>query len=77
LLAQNIGTIHKVKSHLSYQQAVARDMGQWWQGNAYVDDLARQAARRFAMPVQDAKGDVRSQHFASAFLRELVKALLG
>jgi hypothetical protein len=35
-----IEKVEKVKSHLSYQAAVARDMGQWWQGNSLMDAFA-------------------------------------
>jgi hypothetical protein len=42
--------VEKVKSHLSYQAAVDRGMGQWWQGNSLVDALAQEAARAFAVP---------------------------
>jgi hypothetical protein len=68
--------VHKVKSHLSYEAACARNMGQWWQGNAFADALAQEAALQHSVPKAAAVEYLRLQRWAGSFLRDLTAALL-
>jgi hypothetical protein len=73
----SIARMHKVKSHLSYEQAVQRGMGQWWAGNAYADKLAQEAASLYTVSLESAASYAREQRFASAYLRSIAAALVG
>jgi hypothetical protein len=48
-----LAAIHKVKAHLSRDEAERRGMGHWWQGNFLVDLAAKRAAARLAPPVAE------------------------
>jgi hypothetical protein len=74
--ASRFSAVHKVKSHLHYEAAVARGMGAWWKGNSLVDDLAQQAARLFAVPEAEARAYLRAQRRAASYLRDLTASLL-
>jgi hypothetical protein len=71
-----VSTVHKVKSHLSYEVACARGMGQWWQGNAFVDAMAQEAALQYSVPKAAAMEYSRRMRCAGSFLRDLAAALL-
>jgi hypothetical protein len=74
---QAISTMHKIKSHLSYEQATTLHMGQWWQGNAYADQLAQEAAAEYAVAKADAAAYCKQQRFASSFVRHIAISLTG
>jgi hypothetical protein len=73
----SVTCMHKIKSHLSYEQAVQQGMGQWWAGNSFADKLAQEAAAMFTVPAAAAAQYAREQRFASAYLRSLAAALTG
>jgi hypothetical protein len=49
----HISAVHKVKAHLSREEANRRGMGHWWKGNFLVDLAAKKAAERLAPPAQE------------------------
>jgi hypothetical protein len=49
----HISAVHKVKAHLTKDEADRRGMGPWWKGNYLVDLAAKQAAARLAPATQD------------------------
>jgi hypothetical protein len=59
-----LAAVHKVKAHLSWEEAERRGMGHWWKGNYLVDVAAKRAASRLAPPVAE----------VTAYHRQLVRA---
>jgi hypothetical protein len=49
----HISAVHKVKAHLTKDEADRRGMGHWWKGNFLVDLAAKKAAERLAPATQE------------------------